>query len=95
MRTKKLLYMGCLMAASLLTFSSCGDFLDEEPKGQLTPNNFFNSEDDLTASVNALYDRINRPRAGPTLCTHSGRAMILQLTLVLTSRLVLRSMLCI
>ena len=48
--------MGCLMAASLLTFSSCGDFLDEEPKGQLTPDNFFNSEDDLTASVNALYD---------------------------------------
>ena len=38
MRTRKLLYMGCLMAASLLTFSSCGDFLDEEPKGQLTPD---------------------------------------------------------
>lgn len=63
MRTKKLLYMGCLMAASLLTFSSCGDFLDEEPKGQLTPDNFFNSEDDLTASVNALYDRINQTQS--------------------------------
>ena len=55
--------MGCLMAASLLTFSSCGDFLDEEPKGQLTPDNFFNSEDDLTASVNALYDRINQTQS--------------------------------
>ena len=63
MRTKKLLYMGCLMAASLLTFSSCGDFLDEEPKGQLTPDNFFNSEDDLTASVNALYDRVNQTQS--------------------------------
>ena len=63
MRTRKLLYMGCLMAASLLTFSSCGDFLDEEPKGQLTPDNFFNSEDDLTASVNALYDRINQTQS--------------------------------
>ena len=51
------------MAASLLTFSSCGDFLDEEPKGQLTPDNFFNSEDDLTASVNALYDRINQTQS--------------------------------
>ena len=55
--------MGCLMAASLLTFSSCGDFLDEEPKGQLTPDNFFNSEDDLTASVNALYDRVNQTQS--------------------------------
>ena len=63
MRTRKLLYMGCLMAASLLTFSSCGDFLDEEPKGQLTPDNFFNSEDDLTASVNALYDRVNQTQS--------------------------------
>ena len=51
------------MAASLLTFSSCGDFLDEEPKGQLTPDNFFNSEDDLTASVNALYDRVNQTQS--------------------------------
>ena len=63
MKTRKLLYMGCLMAASLFTFSSCGDFLDEDPKGQLTPDNFFNSEDDLTASVNALYDRINQTQS--------------------------------
>lgn len=55
--------MGCLMAASLFTFSSCGDFLDEDPKGQLTPDNFFNSEDDLTASVNALYDRVNQTQS--------------------------------
>ena len=63
MRTKKLLYMGCLMAASLLTFSSCGDFLDEDPKGQLTPDNFFNSEDDLVASVNALYDKVEQTQS--------------------------------
>lgn len=55
--------MGCLMATSLLTFSSCGDFLDEEPKGQLTPENFFNSEDDLIQSCNALYDRINQTQS--------------------------------
>lgn len=63
MKTRKLLYMGCLMATSLLTFSSCGDFLDEEPKGQLTPENFFNSEDDLIQSCNALYDRINQTQS--------------------------------
>ena len=63
MKTKKLLYMGCLMAASLFTFSSCGDFLDEEPKGLLSPENFFASEEDLNASVNALYDRINQTQS--------------------------------
>ena len=63
MKTKRLLYMGCLMAASLFTFSSCGDFLDEDPKGQLTPENFFNSEEDLIQSCNALYDRINQTQS--------------------------------
>ena len=55
MRTRKLLYMGCLMAASLVTFSSCGDFLDEDPKGQLNPDTFYTIEDDYTAGVNTLY----------------------------------------
>lgn len=63
MRTNKLLYIGCLMAASMFTFTSCGDFLDEEPKGQLTPDNFFNSEDDLEASVNALYDKVEQTQS--------------------------------
>ena len=63
MKTKKLLYIGCLMAASLVTFSSCGDFLDEDPKGQLTPEKFFLTEADLTASVNALYERINQTQS--------------------------------
>ncbi len=40
MKTKKLLYMGCLMAASMLSLTSCGDFLDEDPKGQLNPVTF-------------------------------------------------------
>jgi len=63
MRTKKLLYMGCLMAASLFIFTSCGDFLDEDPKGQLNPDTFFNSEDDLEASVNALYDKVEQTQS--------------------------------
>ena len=63
MRTNKLLYIGCLMAASMFTITSCSDFLDEEPKGQLTPDNFFNSEDDLEASVNALYDKVEQTQS--------------------------------
>ncbi len=38
MKTKKLLYTGCFMAASMLSLTSCGDFLDEDPKGQLNPD---------------------------------------------------------
>ena len=93
MRTRKLLYMGCLMAASLLTFSSCGDFLDEEPKGQLTPDNFFNSEDDLTASVNALYDRVNQTQSWTNPMYPQWQGDDITATQVLTSRLVLPSML--
>jgi hypothetical protein len=55
MKTKKLLYTGCFMAASMLSLTSCGDFLDEDPKGQLNPDTFYTIEDDYTAGVNTLY----------------------------------------
>ena len=44
MKTKKLLYTGCFMAASMLLLTSCGDFLDEDPKGQLNPETFYTIE---------------------------------------------------
>ena len=60
MKTKKLLYTGCFMAASMLSLTSCGDFLDEDPKGQLNPDTFYTIEDDYTAGVNTLYDKVNQ-----------------------------------
>ena len=63
MRTKKLLYMGCLMAASMLTLTSCGDFLDEDPKGQLNPDTFYTIEDDYIAGINTLYDKVNQTQS--------------------------------
>ena len=63
MRTKKLLYMGCLMAASMLTFTSCSDFLDEDPKGQLNPDTFYTIEDDYIAGINTLYDKVNQTQS--------------------------------
>lgn len=54
MKTKIL--MGCLLATALLG-SSCSDFLTEDPKGQLTPSNFFVSQDALDASVYSLYEK--------------------------------------
>lgn len=63
MKTKKLLYIGCLMAASMLSLTSCGDFLDEDPKGQLNPDTFYTIEDDYTAGVNTLYDKVNQTQS--------------------------------
>ena len=63
MKTKKLLYTGCFMAASMLSLTSCGDFLDEDPKGQLNPNTFYTIEDDYTAGVNTLYDKVNQTQS--------------------------------
>lgn len=63
MKTKKLLYTGCFMAASMLSLTSCGDFLDEDPKGQLNPDTFYTIEDDYTAGVNTLYDKVNQTQS--------------------------------
>ena len=63
MKTKKLLYTGCFMAASMLSITSCGDFLDEDPKGQLNPDTFYTIEDDYTAGVNTLYDKVNQTQS--------------------------------
>ena len=63
MKTKKLLYTGCFMAASMLSLTSCGDFLDEDPKGQLNPDTFYTIEDDYTAGVNTLYDQVNQTQS--------------------------------
>ena len=63
MKTKKLLYTGCFMAASMLSLTSCGDFLDEDPKGQLNPETFYTIEDDYTAGVNTLYEKVNQTQS--------------------------------
>lgn len=63
MKTKKLLYTGCFMAASVLSLTSCGDFLDEDPKGQMNPETFYTIEDDYTAGVNTLYDKVNQTQS--------------------------------
>ena len=48
---KKIL-LGCLFAASVLTTTtSCSDFLDEDPKGQMSEANVFKSQADLAGKV--------------------------------------------
>ena len=45
----------CLCAASLCCLAACSDFLDENAYGQLPAEDFFQSKEDLDASLNALY----------------------------------------
>lgn len=52
-------FSSIFMAAALLT-TSCSDFLTEDPKGKLTPGNYFASQAALDASVYALYKQVNR-----------------------------------
>ena len=48
----KILFAGLLTASTL--FSSCSDFLDEDPKGQLTAENYFNTLDELKMATVTL-----------------------------------------
>lgn len=52
MKTK--LIIGCALLVSLAT-TSCNDFLTENPKGQLSPDNFYSTQDELNMSTYALF----------------------------------------
>lgn len=54
-KNKYILAAGALLALSGAVLSSCNDFLTEDPKGRLVTENFFQTENDLTLSINALY----------------------------------------
>ena len=47
-----------LLAA--LCWTSCSDFLEEDPKGQLPSDTYFSNKEDLDASLTALSYRIPR-----------------------------------
>ena len=54
----KLRYIfGCALGLTLVA-TSCNDFLTEKPKGKLTPDNYFSSQDELNMGVYALYSKV-------------------------------------
>ena len=55
---KNIILSGCLMATSMFIFSSCNDFLTEDPKGKLTPDNFYSNQNEIDMAVNALYFKV-------------------------------------
>ena len=56
MKTKIL--FGSLLLASATVFSSCEDFLKEDPKGSLTAENFFNNQQELDMTLVSLYKNV-------------------------------------
>src|SRR5690606_37656881 len=40
-----------IIAAAGLFLTSCSNFLEEDPKGSITPNSFYNSAEDLNAAM--------------------------------------------
>ena len=55
-----------LLAA--LCWTSCSDFLEEDPKGQLPSDTYFSNKEDLDASLTALYSVIASSQASNNLC---------------------------
>ena len=58
MKTKY--FIPLLAVAASACLSSCSDFLTEQPKGQLTPNGFFESQTALNSALNALYYNVQQ-----------------------------------
>jgi len=42
-----------------LNICGCSDFLEEDPKGKLTTDNFYNSESDTRQAINGVYRRLS------------------------------------
>lgn len=55
---KNKILLGCLVAAALLPATSCNDFLTEDPKGKLVPDEFYSNQKELDMGVYSLYAMI-------------------------------------
>lgn len=70
MKTK---YILCALGLTLLS-TSCSDFLQEDPKGQLTPSTFFATQEELDMSTYALYRKVceTQTNTNPTIYAWQG-----------------------
>ena len=48
-----------LISISMMSIVSCKKFLEEDPKNQVTITNFYKTESDAVAAVNAIYAYLN------------------------------------
>lgn len=72
MKTK---YILCALGLTLLS-TSCSDFLQEDPKGQLTPSTFFATQEELDMSTYALYRKVCETQTNTNPTILHGKVMI-------------------
>lgn len=60
MKTK--IVIGCALLCCLAT-TSCNDFLTEDAKGQLDPENYYSSQDELDMNMYAMYYKVMKTQA--------------------------------
>ncbi len=66
-------YILLALGATLLS-TSCSDFLQEDPKGQLTPTTFFATQEELDMATYALYSKVcqTQTNTNPTIPSWQG-----------------------
>lgn len=71
---KNKIFAACLFLAAMLMSTACSDFLIENPKGRLTPENFFSNQKELDMSVYALYAKVQASQcnSNPTIVQCQG-----------------------
>ncbi len=55
---KNKILLGCAVAVSALLAASCNDFLTEDPKGKLVPDEFYSNQEEVNMGVYALYAEV-------------------------------------
>lgn len=60
---KRHILFAALLATTLFGTAACSDFLDEEPKGRLTPKTFYSTQDELDMGVNALLAQVTQSQS--------------------------------
>lgn len=67
--SKKLLYL--TLAQSLVWFSSCQNFLKEDPLNRIAQDRYYSTEEDAVAAVNSVYANLGSTSSGPEGIYHS------------------------
>ena len=60
---KRNIFFAALLATTLFGTAACSDFLDEDPKGRLTPKTFYSTQDELDMGVNALLAQVTQSQS--------------------------------
>lgn len=61
-------YIFSAIALALISLTSCSDFLEEHPNGQLKPEGFIDSQKALDAVVDALYYQVQQSQCNSNPC---------------------------